>query len=469
MAAFAKNKLAKAISLSMPLLLSLGLSGCDDDNLDPDDIGVPSTYSFESRSQLGLSSVNYQESTTRLLLIQELIKLTNSDYLQEFGQNNDVTKTLELLNRYYLTGTKTSDTDLASVNVYDEHDPINTEEPGPTPLKSFSADTNTTFIQTDFSQLTSEINLKDKVMGISSNLIFRSETNAESGHFLGWGKINGDKGPNQLIQLCLNNIANLATDDDTETKTIYNNIDYSALLNNLLLTSIAYSEATNTLLNKKSFLTSTELTNEESKLAIEKNWDQAFGYFGASRELNPDTLATPDKTESNLFSDTNYQFSEIAIYLEENSPLNDITFASKTFKTFLLGRHLIQDRLDDKQVTNIETQAQIILSEWEHIIVAQIIRKMREITIFAPLIDLSDEFKKAYSKSWSEMKGLLIGLQYNPYSLLSYDEQIEIHKKIPSTVFMTSTSVSTFLKNMKEVSDLFQERFNITDRNAGAW
>ena len=126
----------------LPLAIAVSLAGCGDDNLNPDALNAPETYEFESKIQPGLSTVNYREATTRLMLIRELNHLIKSDYLQAYGENNTHEDVVNLLNRYYTIGTKANDQSLTSNNVYDEYDPEGIELSGPTPLKSIELGEN---------------------------------------------------------------------------------------------------------------------------------------------------------------------------------------------------------------------------------------------------------------------------------------------------------------------------------------
>lgn len=454
---------------ALPLALAIGLVACGEDNLNPDALNAPSTYTFDSKTQPGVSTVNYQEATTRLILIEELNHLIQSDYLQTLGENSTYDDVLSLLTRFYTIGTKTHSDSLSTKNVYDEYDPQALEAVGATPLKSFDIGENQVLIQADFSDLAPNINLQDKIIGLNTPLALRNEVDEEFGQFFGWRNYhtsNGDPIPNRVVIEWLEIIAQLATDGDPETKTISNNTDYGTLLHSFLMTSVVYAEVTNNLLNTSKLDIDNSPSDDVLQTPLEQQWDLAFGYFGAARDLDYTHLSESDSSSLDVFENANFNLPIMSMYFDEKSPLSDITLTKDIMQSFIEGRYLISEQVD---VSAIEKRAETIIKTWEKILVAQVLRKMREISFFAPIIDIDNSFKTAYISAWSEMKALLIGLEFNPYSSLTFEEFKDIHTQLQSTIPMTDSAISNFTQRMKDVSELLQERFHYSDANVGSW
>ena len=111
-----KTLFKKVALISLPLLLT----ACGDDDLDPDSINAPDVYNFTSLTDpSAVSSVDYKEATTRLVLIEELNYLIGSQYFLEYAESHGKDDAIILLNRAYTEGTKSSFiNNLASVSLY---------------------------------------------------------------------------------------------------------------------------------------------------------------------------------------------------------------------------------------------------------------------------------------------------------------------------------------------------------------
>jgi hypothetical protein len=464
--------LKKLTLFTLPLLLS----ACGNDDLDPNDIGTPDIYQFASQTDpAATSSVDYREATTRIILIKELQSLINSNYLQEVGVAQGKEAVIALLNRVYSAGTQS----ISNVNLYNN-------QSIPTPI---SGVTNTLDkLQTDFSNLVNPVNLKSTMPGIFANLIYRKDGNSDLGYLIGWSKAgvnDGDELADIMIQDWFGQVAILAADIDPTSKTTRNGINYQTLISNFLNAAIPYYQATRTLLSMSYGLQASN-SSQTSYTQLQHNWDLAYGYFGSNshyKSKGHTINASQSEFDHNgdgkidLFSEMNFNHSIDAASLDARSPLTDTNFSEAIVQAFLDGRQLINNHIDTDIAGNAEFsqallhEASVITRNWDRVMAAQLIHYLNRAAVssvhYGPIPALND----IYANDWANVKSYALALQFNPDSLMSKDELIEIHTLIGSfpVVKNDTNKLRTYSNKLLMARDKIGSIYNISEMNLLNW
>mgnify|MGYP000570469621 CR=1 FL=1 len=421
---------------TIPCIFPLFLNGCGNDDLDTNSIDAPNTYTFASQTDPSVnSSVDYSDATTSLILIKELEYLIGSDYLQEVGSTQGKQAAIDLLNKIYVDGTQY----LSVTNIYDAQSIL------PTPIMGVT--TSAEKKQVDFSSLGSAVKLQESLPGISADLFYRKENFASQGDFIGWSEpslLDEDLLPDIMIQNWFGEIADLASDDDPDTKFIKSGINYQVLVGSFLLGATAYYQSTAYLINIDVGLAVSN-TSEGTYTALQHNWDMAFGYFGANAHyklFNKDQNSTEfefdndNDQEIDLLSEYNLGYSVDAATLDASSVLYDTNLSTNSVQAFLNGRKIINDHLNSSLAGNVDfkkamlMQADTINTLWEHVIAAKLIHYLNLTAIDALHYGETDEINAYYAEHWGHAKGYALALQFNPSAIITLEELTDLHSFI---------------------------------------
>ncbi len=440
-----------------PFTLPFLLAACGNDDLDPDAINAPDIYEFTSVTDpSAISSVDYKDATTRLVLIKELEHLLNSDYLQRYAEDNGKEAAVALLNRVYEGGTKLDFSDnLISVNLYDDSST-------PTPIQSINFTNETA----TFSSLSENINLKEAMPGIRINLPLRKIVNgAYVGEFLGWSIINinnGDAFPNTMIQQWFDKIATLATDTDnsgefdTTTQFSESNINYRDLIITFLSASIPYSEITNIHLNTDG-LTADNSQNDSSLpyTQLEHHWDMAFGYFGTRVTAKNESLENIAATANNSVNLVNEMVFDTAAATAQRDldAVSGTSYLSRSIiKSALTGRQLISSN----RTSQLDSYSKIISDSWEKTLAATLIHHING-TIDNGLTPNFDH--------WSHMKAYSLALQFNPNTSMPIDTM----RNILNSFGTTPGSDQDYLINIFNIRSVIQKNYQFPIDDSKNW
>jgi len=469
----------------LPVMIS-ALSGCGDDNLDPNAINAPNSYTF-SHPETDNSTVAFLEATTRNLLIEELSTLIQSDYLQTLGQTEGQQAVISKLNQIYQTGTMLTESDnLAVSDLYtgDQSASAISNQP----------DTSLAIQQSNFSQLTSDINLQSKMPGIAYPLhytdsIETAESTPENPiyedipDFYGWALfgINSDNEyPDRLIQEWFKAIASLAIDNDDSTRTTNttNGINYERLIAAFLDGAIRYGQATSEHLASDAL--SADNTRTDTYTELEHQWDLAYGYLGANTHAPAET--NTELTES-LIYDINqddsldlsqeYRYSFIQAFAQRDidSPLADTRYAQNLLDSLVLGRFLISQSANTGTLeSRVEEYRLKAIQNWEKALAATIIHHLNLAAKQASLYkaDSDDYNETEYFDNWSTMKGYALALQFNPDTSISQEDLETIIFNMDQQVDLELTG-NGFLNDLFESRSLLADNLGFSNQNVASW
>jgi hypothetical protein len=175
------------------------------------------------------------------------------------------------------------------------------------------------------------------------------------------------------------------------------------------------------------------------------DFDEAFGYYGASRDINDysddEAAGKGGRAEyGNGYYDSNGDGlvdirSEFVFGHAQNCAKRDrlkdangvafYDFSKTAADAFLVGRRILQNAEEAQELTAaaddaLQSQIEIAALAWETCIAATVIHYINDVTA-----DMSDMQPPAYSslgnyinltKHWAEMKGFALGLQFSPLS-----------------------------------------------------
>ena len=240
--------------------------------------------------------------------------------------------------------------------------------------------------------------------------------------------------------------------------------DLKQLLQKFLLGAVAFSQGADDYLDYDTEGKGLLVDNEAAVIkdgtglaytALEHNWDEGFGYFGAARDYlgyTDDEIAkkggrdewqgahdTSGDGEMDLSAEYNWGHA-INAAKRDRGHSTDLT--ADAFNAFYAGRALIAANpvLTDAQMDELKTYSDTARWAWEKAIAATCIRYIND--VIADLsadadgedndddgeTDEADEYNfYDHAKHWSELKGFALSLQFSPISPLTAEHTTELH------------------------------------------
>ena len=295
-------------------------------------------------------------------------------------------------------------------------------------------------------------NLDGKIAG--GNGQGGGETSRLIGDFFGWEDgMDGDPLPIELVNHFIDRLAAEASDGNTpsistidgpvalDTPTIdAAGRDYRQLTQKFLSGAVSFSQGTNDYFQTDY---ANALTQEGTKsyTAGEHDFDEAFGYYGASRNIGDytdDEAAGKGGREEfgNGYNDANGDGSidirsEIVLGHAQNCAKRDrgsdgaTDFSQDAFDAFLIGRQILDNAakagtLSAEAQSALNSQISIASKTWEKCIAATVVHYINDVSADmgeyqAPDFASLGNFK-TMAKHWGEMKGFALALQFSPYS-----------------------------------------------------
>lgn len=465
------------------------VQGCDDDDgssLAPGDgnggdVTVPETYSFDSRFGDG-SSVSYSGQITRHVLIHGLNAeiagfddRINSGDLQ--GDRDDI---IAIMNSYYEQGTAA---------LADEAFALTTD---PEPLQDTYGDISTG---------------KDLVGKTAGNDDVTDHSDWDGGDFIGWPTANS---PQALIQTWFGTIADNAIEQrdsgsqrvdpiNGEPINVYhteNGLDLKQLVQKFLLGAVAFSQGADDYLDddidgKGLLADNVNQDGDSPYTALEHQWDEGFGYFGAARNYNDytdeeiagkggrDAYASgynDADSDGRIDLNAEYNFGN-----SQNAGKRDFgsttgtDFTAGAFDAFLTGRAIITDadgELSEEQMADLREQRDIALENWEKSIAATVVHYINDTLGDMENFGTADYSYVDHTKHWGELKGFALGLQFNPHSPLSASEFQNFHSKIgtrPALPNDSQSSIESYEQALLDARDMLQSAYGFEQEDVENW
>lgn len=460
-------------------------------NTETPDITVPSTYTFQSRFSTE-SSVVYSGQIARQVLIQGLTDEIGSGLADKISSglitsSTSVEDVIAILDSYYTGGTAA---------LADEPITITT-----TPAT----------LQATYGDISSNADLVSKTAGNDSVTDHRNWT---GGDFKGWDAAS----PQALIQEWFGIIAaNAVAQANGEQRvapgtgaplTIYqtdDGLDLKQLVQKFLLGAITFSQGTDDYLDDdvsdKGLRTdNTQPAGDTNPYtALEHQFDEGFGYFGAARNYNDYTdneiagSSGRDEFSSgyndangdgriDLMSEFNFGASTNAAKRDRGSSTGT-DFTKTVFDNLLAGRALISganDALTDAQMTELKGYRDTIVSGWEKALAATVVHYINDTLGDMASFGTDDYSYSDHVKHWGEMKGFALGLQFNPRSPLhaadgnnASQTQFETFHALVSNRPVLATAdedtVAAYANHLQQARDLLQAAYGFAAEDVANW
>ena len=386
------------------------------DNAQP----IALTYNYVGGASDG-SSVSYSGQTARQMLISAMkAEIGNLD--EAIGMEDTVRAQLN----FYMTGDGVDDTPHGFTVAGGE--PV---IPGPT-----------------YGDVSTGKNLGSKTAGQDK------PEHVLGGEFFGWAELADGAMPIDLADHFIERLVAEATDGSTPLiRTVDGQVavdgvyvdehgrDYQQLMQKFLAGAVAFSQGTTDYLQTKwgDYLTTVE---GKDYTGAEHKFDEAFGYYGAARDMNEytdDEAAAKGGREGwGLgYHDTDgdgsidlraeFVFGHAQNCAKRDRGSNGATdYSKEAVDAFLIGRQILGNAaasgegLSDDQLAALHDQIVIAAKTWEKCIAATVVHYINDTAHdmehyvapnFADLANFKD-----MAKHWGEMKGFALGLQFSPFS-----------------------------------------------------
>ena len=419
------------------VMIAFGLFGCGDDkdgtnpvNSRASSIDVPSAYVFDSRFSPGESSVSYSGQVVRNLLLQDL-KIFTGNLGKDGAQSASAQ---DMLNLY-------------------AHDDAYGLETLTNP-KGLSA------LESRYSSISTGKNLNGK---ISSDIV------------IGYGK-TADALVREWIDIIADNSQDASKLGTPAVYTTDDGVDLSQMINKVLIGAVPYYQATGKYLYLLFEKGNAEAKEGKTYTDMEHYWDEAFGYFGAAADYNRYSDADV-KAGVNLDSngDGKIDFkSEYNFAIAKGAAKRDIggtgvDFTSDIFTAFLTGRTLIVNQASQ---ADIDAQRIAAANGMEKVIAATVVHYINDTLGDLAVYGTSDYNEANHNKHWAEMKGYAIGLQFNPFKLISDSQLRDLHDKLgqaPVYAEAGSPAYNSITEDYKDARNILKNAYGYSSANTENW
>jgi hypothetical protein len=310
-----------------------------------------------------------------------------------------------------------------------------------------------------YGDISSGKNLDGKIAG--GNGEGGGETSALiNGVFFGWNQgLDSDPLPIEIVYQWMDELAANASDGDEPTVLVVDAVEpvaigtplisvtglhYRQLIQKFLSVAVNFSQGTNDYL-QADFANMLGQEGTKAYSAGAHDFDEAFGYYGASRDINDYTddeaAGKGGRAEyGNGYYDSNGDGlidirSEFIFGHAQNCAKRDrlkdangeafYDFSTTAADAFMIGRRVLQNAEESQELTAdadaaLQRQIEIVSVAWETCIAATVIHYINDV-----VADMGDMQPPEYAslgnftdltKHWAEMKGFALGLQFSPLS-----------------------------------------------------
>lgn len=266
--------------------------------------------------------------------------------------------------------------------------------------------------------------------------------------------------------------------------------DLNQLIQKFMWGAVAYSQGTDDYLSNdidgKGLLAGNTIGSGKNYTNVEHAWDEAFGYFGASRDFG--SYTDKEIAGSTSSSDSDYRSAydnqafdtnqDGSIDLTSEKVLGHAVYAGKrdlddeangldltadTFNAFKLGRAIIASaegaELSSQQMSELVGQRDLVVGNWEKVILASVAFYVND--TLDDIADLQndaitnmDTVRNNYAKHWSEMKGFALSLQFNPQSRLSTAQFETLHDLLGDAPELDITALDAYVEKLTQAREL---------------
>jgi hypothetical protein len=401
-----------------------------------DSLAVPATYSFLGAD--GQSNVDYGGQTVRNLLI------------------SDIQSAARAAGQASYSGTGLEDADILRYFTHVDGDSLEIRT-------TLSGGTVNERLHTRYSRISTGKSLHDKI---------------STANVIGYGK-NATELIKEWTALIVANSKDSTKRQTAEAYLDSNGVDISQLISKVAGGAVAYHQGTAVYLQGAPSKNNADLVSGKNYTEMEHVWDEAFGYFGASRDYN--TNYTDDEliVAATTFKDANgdgkidfrseYNFSMMGRYVaRRDRGLSGQDWSGDAFKAFVKGRALISAK---KSVDSIAAQRAIIAEIWDKTYASNVVTYIRAVK--AALADTSaftPARKAGLGAAWGELKAFAINLQFSPYKKATDAQIAQLHDLIGDRP-VRGEGQAAYVARLDEALALVKSIYGFSDAqmNADSW
>lgn len=445
---------------------------------------VVDTYNFTNGS--GESSVSYSGQVARHLLILELNNYINSSLTADLGNGALTSRqaVLDKLMSFYKTTAEDYETVLGE--------------------QIFTTTTTPARAQNTLNEISSsKKDLSGKIAGNDAT----GQHKDWSTEFVAFGE-KGTHSPESLIEYYFGLLADNAEQvingetrqdpygNDIAVYVTETGLDLKQLIQKTLLGAVTFSQGADDYLDygidgKGLYADNTGLVDGKAYTNLEHQFDEGFGYFGATRDYldfsDEEIAKKGGRDDYQGMHDSNKDGaidfkSEFIFGHASNAAKRDLgtkdnveptDFSTAAMEAFLAGRALITSTnavaLTDEQMDELKVHAYNAVLNWEKAIAATAVHYINDtLDDYADFGTDSFNFADA-AKHWSELKGFLISLQFNPHSPLSDADFEEVNMLIGDQLELVAENKAQFETDLKAARTILANAYQFNAENANNW
>jgi hypothetical protein len=269
--------------------------------------------------------------------------------------------------------------------------------------------------------------------------------------------------------------------------------DLKQLIQKFLLGAVNFSQAADDYLSHdvsgKGLNSSNVRDGEKAYTKLQHAYDEAFGYYGAMRNMLDFTAAENKAApyhdanqdgEIDLKSEFNFGHSMNAVKRDVGSlsNTNPTNFTTVIFDAFIAGRKIIHEANDNgtpreltsEEMDALKAQRDIIVLNWEKAIAATVVHYINDVLGDMDKIGTEEYKYSDHAKHWGELKGFALCFQFNPASPLSSTKFVEFHTKIGDAPVLTGTSeIQDYKITLVAARDILKEAYSFNSENVENW
>jgi hypothetical protein len=446
-----------------------------------DDLVVPDRYAFDSRFVEGESSVAYAGQTYRHVLIDEL-----TTWIAGLSDAID-------------GGTFQPATDgdvVASLDFYFRFDSASN---GSTELTSYTFDLP--LLQTTFDDISSDKDLVGKIAGNDSV----TDHMDWSTQFAGWSNAsiaaNGGSidSPEGLVIAFFETIEANAigrvegvvrqgpNGSQLPVHVTESGLDLRQLSQKFLLMAVTFSQAADDYLDDdvdgKGLLAPNTQDGDNPYSTLEHQWDEGFGYFGASVDYS---AWTDEQIAAGMVIDLDGDEAidlgrEVNMGASTNAAKRDVgaavatDFTAEAFAGFRTGRAIISaagDTLTDDEMAALMVERDRAIGAWEAAIAATVVHYINDTITDMDAIGTDAYSFVDHAKHWAELKGFALGFQFNPHSPLSDADFAMFHQLVGDAPVLEAAgaeAITTYRTDLLAARDLLEAAYGFDSENVANW
>lgn len=272
-------------------------------------------------------------------------------------------------------------------------------------------------------------------------------------------------------------------------------LDYKQLVQKILLGAVAFSQGADDYLDDdtegKGLLSDHVDFGSNPYTALEHQFDEGFGYFGAARdylEYSDDEISVKGGRdeyqgmhdsnadgEIDFKSEYNFGHSQNAAKRDRGtaSNSNPTDFTKEAMEAFIAGRKLLNDtagtELSDAQMTELQGYRDTALMAWEKSIAATAVHYINDTIADLDTMGTDDFVYADLAKHWSELKGFVISLQFNRMSPLTDAQHLEVNSLIADAPVLTTEEVAAYKADLEDARDILQAAYQFDAENVANW